>query len=358
MNEKIEQLQRELYDVLKKAEQTRRKLTVFRSLCYGSALVYFIGIIAMQFSFYSGSSSLFFLHDYTLNPNPTFFEANKILVLIIPLFVLITVGGFGLSAYYRKFAEAERSSIQRIIGTMFPDAELSLLPSEVSTSLLQQSNFFGGVDSQYTFGHSFGMVTFENSGRKITFRDIVINTNMQKNWLTQSATVGMFLVFKLMFRGLFAARVENIASAFRGLFADAQLEKRIDGSVVVLPDHLESRLDYLAKNIQALKNVNGNKLVLLEDVECERYFAVYASDEITERYVLTPAMMMRMTELKRKYNRDIMLSFSGNNFYFAVAMPEGFLTLGNASLTSGEALKDLYDNFVAAQGILNDLKLK
>jgi hypothetical protein len=152
--------------------------------------------------------------------------------------------------------------------------------------------------------------------------------------------------------------MENIVGDFRGMFADAQLEKKIKGSVVVLPDHLESRLDYLAKNIQALKNVNGNKLVTLEDAEFERYFAVYASDEITARYVLTPAMMLRMTELKKKYNRDIMLSFNGDRFYFAVAMPEGFLTLGNLSLTSGEALKDLYDNIMAAQGILNDLKLK
>ena len=162
----------------------------------------------------------------------------------------------------------------------------------------------------------------------------------------------------MMYKGLFSIRAENIASAFRGMFAEATLEKKINGTVVILPDHLESHLDYLAKNIQALKNVNGNRLVRLEDVEFERYFAVYSNDEITARYLLTPAMMLRMTELKKKYNRDIMLSFSENRFYFAVAMPEGFLTLGNSSLTSGEALKDLYDNFTAARKILTDLKIK
>jgi len=223
---------------------------------------------------------------------------------------------------------------------------------------LQQSNFFGGVNSQDTLGHSCGMIIFEKGDRKITFRDIVINKVQGKNWLERTPVGGLFLIFKMMFKGLFAARVENIASSFRGMFADAQLEKRINGSVVVLPDHLESKLDYLAKNIQALKNVNGNKLVTLEDVEFERFFAVYASDEITARYVLTPAMMLRMTELKKKYNRDIMISFSNDRFYFAVAMPEGFLTLGSDSLTSGNALKDLYDNVVTAQGILSDLKIK
>jgi hypothetical protein len=351
VKEKINQLQRELYVTLKQAEKNRRKIGIFRAICYGGALVYFLGMIALQVFVYSSGDTSFF---YTLNPNPTFFERYKMLIIIAPLFILIIIGGFGLSTYYRKFTEAEHHSIRRIIHEMFPNAKLALLPSDVAASTLNQSNFFGGADSH---GQSLGMIIFENGGRKITFRDLIVNKAQQENWFTRSYLGGFFLIFEIMFRGLFSKRVENIVSHFRGIFADAQLEKKINGSVVVLPDHLESRLDYLAKNIQALKNVNGNKLVTLEDVEFERYFAVYASDEITARYVLTPAMMLRMTELKKKYNRDIMLSFNGNRFYFAVAMPEGFLTLGSSTLASGEALKDLYDNIVTAQGILNDLKL-
>ncbi|MCL1938075.1 MAG: DUF3137 domain-containing protein [Candidatus Azobacteroides sp.] len=357
MNEKIEQLQQELYSTLKKAEKNRKKLSFYRFLCYGGAVVYFLGIFVFNGLIFSGNGSPF-MHDYSQNPNPTFWEANKLLAVIIPLFVLITAGSIGLGYYYKKFTEAEQTSIKRIIGTMFPDAKCNLLPSYLPTSLLIQSNFFGGIDSQSAGGYSFGTVTFENSNRKMNFRDIVINASVSENWLSQSTIGGLVLLAKVLYKSLFAKRVENIASTFRGMFADAQLEKKIDGTVVVLPDHLESRLDYLAKNIQALKNVNGNKLVMLEDVEFERYFVVYASDEITARYVLTPAMMLRMTELKKKYNRDIMLSFSGDHFYFAVAMPEGFLTLGKSSLTSGEALKDLYDDVVTAREILNDLKLK
>ena len=355
MDEKINQLQQELYTTLKQAARNRRKIGIFRALSYGGGLLYFVGLVLMQVFAYSGGD-VSFLDTY--DPDATFFEQNKILIIIAPLFALIIIGGFGLSFYLKKYTEAEQSSVRRIIHTMFPDAKLALLPSEVSISLLLQSNFFGGIDRQYTMGQSFGMVIFENNGRKITFRDIVMNIGKGDRRLAQTSVGGMFLIFKIMFKGLFAARVENIVGSFRGMFADAKLEKKIKGSVVVLPDHLESKLDYLAKNIQALKNVNGNKLVTLEDVEFERYFAVYASDEVLARYVLTPAMMLRMTGLKKKYNRDIMLSFSGDRFYFAVAMPEGFLTLGNSSLTSGEALKDLYDNIMAAQEILNDLKLK
>jgi hypothetical protein len=351
----IEQLQRELYSTLKQAEKNRRRLSLFRYLCYGGALVYFLGIIAMQVFIYSGGDTSLL---YTQNPNPTFFEQYKMLIIIAPLFVLITTGSIGLSAYYRKFTEAEQSSIRKILREMFPEAKLTLLPSPLSMSLLRQSNFFGGLGSEYASGYSFGTVIFDKSERKITFRDIVVNTGKKESSLGKTIVGGYVLIIKLLFGGLFARRVENITSSFRGMFADAQLEKEINGTVVVLPDRLESSLDYLAQNIQALRNVNGNKLVKLEDVEFERYFAVYSNDEITARYVLTPAMMLRMTELKKKYNRDIMLSFSGNRFFFAVVMPEGFLTLGASSLTSGDALKDLYDNFVAAQAIIADLKLK
>jgi len=356
MTEKINQLQQELYATLKQAEKDRRKLSIFRVLCYGGALVYFIGLIATQIMPYFESGRALLLNDYTVNPNPTFLEQNKLLIFILPLFVLITIGGFGVAAYFKKFATAEQTSIRRIFKEMFPDAKLALLPSDVSKFMLLQSNFFGGVSN--ISGQSLGMVIFENGGRKITFRDMLINPEKPSNGLGMIPVIGGLLVaIGWMFKGMLGARAENIISTFRGMFANAQLDKKINGSVVVLPDHLESKLDYLAKNIQALKNVNGNKLVMLEDVEFERYFAVYASDEMLARYVLTPAMMLRMTELKKKYNRDIMLSFNGDIFYFAVAMPEGFLTLGGSSLTSGEAMKDLYDNFATARDILNDLNL-
>ncbi|MDR2424531.1 MAG: DUF3137 domain-containing protein [Prevotellaceae bacterium] len=357
MNSTISQLQQELYSTLKQAGCNRRKIRIARTLCYGGALLYFVGIIAMQIFVFSGNGSPF-MPDYEANPNPTFFEQNKILVFIIPLFALIMLGSWGLSFYYKKYTDDEQNAVRQIIRGMFPDAKCYLSPAPLSQSLMQQSNFFGSLKSNYSGGYSFGSVVFENNNRKITFRDIVINKGVKENWLVQSSVGGLLLVFQMMFKGLFAKRVENVVGTFRGMFADAQLEKSINGSVVILPDHLESKLDYLAKNIQALKNVNGNKLVMLEDVEFECYFAVYSNDEITARYVLTPAMKLRMTELKKKYNRDIMLSFSGNRFFFAVAMPEGFLTLGNSSLTSGEALKDLYDNFAAVREILTDLKLK
>jgi hypothetical protein len=92
-------------------------------------------------------------------------------------------------------------------------------------------------------------------------------------------------------------------------------------------------------------------------VEFERRFVVYATDEITARYILTPGMMYRMTELQKKYNRDLMLPFNGGMFPFAVSMPEGFLTLEGNSAASGQCVGDLYDSVETARIVLEELKL-
>jgi len=355
MDNSIQQLQQGLAAALRKAETNRRILKICQLICYGGAAIYFIGVFLLNGLLFSGGSSPF-MHDYEQNPNPTFWEANKMLMLVIPLFVLITIGSMGLGYFYKKFAAAEQDSVRRIIKKMFSDAKCYLETSEIPASQVTASHFFDGIAKrEYFAAHAFGSIVFETNGQKLNVQDIVVRAN--PGGLAQTQIGGMAVVLKTMLSGLSGKRVENTASAFRGLFANVRLAKAVKGSVVILPDHLERRLDYLAKTIQSMKNVADNKLVQLEDVEFERRFAVYATDEITARYILTPAMMLRMTELQKKYNRDIMLSFNGDMFFFAVAMSEGFLTLGGGSVHSGQAVNDLFDNIEAVRAILKELKL-
>jgi hypothetical protein len=354
MNDQTNQLQQELTAVLHKTDRHRKFLSISRILCYGMALLYFVWMFAVQGLLFSGHGSPF-THDYTQNPNPTFWEANKMLAFILPVILLVTIGGMGLSFFYKKFAAAEQKSVRHIVNKMFPDAKCYIEGSLLSMSLVRESNFFSGLtsaDAEADPAYSFGAIVFDGDGQKLDVKDIVIRSQPGK--LAQTQVGGIVTIFRALFGGLFAGRVENTMSSFRGLFAHAKLAKRISGSVVILPDHLEKRLDYLAKTLQSLKNINGNRLVQLEDVAFERLFVVYATDEVLARYILTPAMMLRMTELRNKYGRDVMLSFNEDKFFFAVAMPEGFLTLGKRSKN---VVGDLYDNIVAVREILKNLKL-
>lgn len=359
MNQQIQQLQQELAATLKKAESNRKLLKISQVICYGATVIYFIILIALYGLGFSGDGSPF-IHNYELNPAPTFWEANKILMFILPVILLVTIGSAGLGFFYKKFTSSEQNSVRRIVKTMFPEAKCYLETSELSLSLINSSHFFGGLatgGNRQGATLSLGAIVFDMNGQKLDVRDIVVNGSNTGNKLMQTQIGGMVVLLKAIFGGLFAKRVENTMSSFRGLFAHARIAKNLNGSVVILPDHLECHLDYLAKTVQSLKNINGNRLVQLEDVEFERYFVVYSTDEVLARYVLTPAMMLRMTELRKKYNRDIMLSFNGDKFFFAVAMPEGFLTLGNDSAHPNNSIKDVYDNIVTVREILKELKL-
>ncbi|MDR1415146.1 MAG: DUF3137 domain-containing protein [Odoribacteraceae bacterium] len=343
---KVEELQQQLRETLLKAARDRQRMKIGQLACYGGATIYFLGIILF------GGLMTTFAHDYATNPNPTFWEANRLLMLIIPLFAIITIGGMTLAFFGKRFAAAEQSAVRGVIRQLFPDARCYIETVEVSTGqIISPSRLFDGIaKADNLLAHSFGSIVFDRDGQKLTIRDIIVRELPSGRQASSVITLA-----KAMFGGAFARRAENLASGFRGMMADAPLRQTVNGSVVIFPDHLEKHLDYLARSLQKLKNKGDCKLVQLEDPLFERYFAVYATDEITARVVLTPAMMTRVTTLREKYGRDIMLSFSNNHFYFAVPMPEGFLTLGS---NAGNAVRDLHASIETARAILDDLKIK
>ena len=62
---------------------------------------------------------------------------------------------------------------------------------------------------------------------------------------------------------------------------------------------------------------------------------MYADDEVEARMVLTPAMMRKLTALRKSFSRDLMLSFNGNMFYYASDTPDDFsVPAGNRWMTN------------------------
>lgn len=56
----------------------------------------------------------------------------------------------------------------------------------------------------------------------------------------------------------------------------------------------------------------------MEDPEFERYFEVYGTDQVESRYILSPALMARLVDFKRKTKKDIQISFKESKIYFAI----------------------------------------
>jgi hypothetical protein len=344
----IRSLRTELSAVIRKIARYNRILRLSRLITYGLSFLYFVFILYTTFS--SGSA---FLQDKESDPRPAFPEANRVIVFLIPAFLLITLGGFLTSFLYGRCFTMEKETVKRIIGELFPEAQCALETAVMPYEKLQESLFFDGLSAAAgRSAVSYGSLAVMRNGKRFTVHDVGIMASKGRTPAGRYADI-MYRVFRLAT----ASRMDGAMYHFRGLFGYADLGTKINGSVILLPDHLECHLDYMAQTLQAMKNINGNKSVVLENPEFERYFAVYSTDEILARYILTPAVMERMTALRQKYRRDIMMSFTGNRFYFAVSMPEGFLTLGKNTGSSG-AVGDLYDNVDAALSVMQDLRLQ
>ena len=124
----------------------------------------------------------------------------------------------------------------------------------------------------------------------------------------------------------------------------------------MLPDHLEQKVGYLAKNIQGLKKRYNARFVHLEDPDFEKYFVVYADDEVAARMLLTPAMMRCITRLREAFGHELLLSFSRGNFYYAAVMPDGFLCLRKQALDNEHLLEQIYNEINLSCHVPDELK--
>ena len=109
---------------------------------------------------------------------------------------------------------------------------------------------------------------------------------------------------------------------FRGIFFHADFHKHIQSETFVLPDTAEGWLGKTVGQFFQSKNFRRDELVRLEDEEFERSFCVYSDDQIDARYILTPDMMRRILDLKRKVGRKVALAFKGSRVYVAVSYAE------------------------------------
>ncbi|WP_456476501.1 DUF3137 domain-containing protein [Oceanithermus sp.] len=112
---------------------------------------------------------------------------------------------------------------------------------------------------------------------------------------------------------------------FRGLFFVAEFNKPARGQVVVYPDALEGALGPLATALQPRRDPGRLVHVRMEDPRFERHYSVYASDPETAHYVLTPVLMERLAEFRRKVGAPVAFSVVYGKLYMAVASHKNLL---------------------------------
>lgn len=276
---------------------------------------------------------------------------------IVPVFMGFIVLNFIFSRSLMKFQQQEYDVMRSVISVLFPSVRFSF-SSQLDDKILSGSRLFNSSFSDPALSATtYAWLEIPRNDHSFYVADIGVSYGLL-NKMAQNSVTGYFVIlYRYVLRPLFASRYESSAHNFRGMFGWCPLEKSFKGTTLILPDHLEQKAGYLAKDIQGLKKRYNARFVHLEDPEFENRFKVYADDEVTARMILTPAMMRHIIHLREAFGHDIMLSFRQNTFYYAAVMPDGFLCLRKQALDNEHLLEQIYNDINLACRVVDELRL-
>ena len=110
------------------------------------------------------------------------------------------------------------------------------------------------------------------------------------------------------------------STIFQGLFAHAEFNKEIQGKTFVYPE-IPGKLGMLMGKLYFVDK-NSVERIKLENTEFEKLYEVYGTNQTESRYVLTPAMMEAMVNIRNKYGNLASFSFVGSKVYVAMSFAE------------------------------------
>lgn len=311
----------------KELSQIRRVRIIFRIL---TAAVYLFALIWFAYCAFGG----FFIDRTDYQTSVT---ASKYIMVGFAVFFVLH---FAFMKCFASLNRRENDTMHRMTDLLFPDAKFTpagSLPSKVfSDSHLFSTALPAGTSVSYT---CYGKLEIPIEDESMSVVDVGITSANSKDF---SIFNFLEVPYQYFIRPIFGIRIESTMHSFRGMFGCCRLKRSFKGCVILFPDHLENRIGYLAQTVQGMRDKYGAKFVHLEDPEFERYFAVYADDEVEARKVLTPAMMRKLTAMRKSFNRDLMLSFNKDMFYYASDTPDGFLRPGRKSLNDEDLLEQIY----------------
>jgi len=145
---------------------------------------------------------------------------------------------------------------------------------------------------------------------------------------------------------------------FLGLFIVSEFPKNFHGQTVVLPDSAQKILGNLIGGWFQKNNSTYGELVKMDNVEFEKEFVVYSTDQIEARYILTPAMMQKLLNFKKKTKHPIYVSFIGGKIYLAIEYnSDMFEASVFHSLLEYKIAKEYIETLHLAVGIVEELTL-
>lgn len=144
---------------------------------------------------------------------------------------------------------------------------------------------------------------------------------------------------------------------FGGILVAIDFNKELKGRTLVFPDLAQNALgSWLGKKVQSF-GWAGLDLVYLEDPVFEKAFAVYGSDQVEARYILTPNMMSNMTGLRDKYGDRLSFSFMQGTVFVAIEYERSFESDLKAPILPEGTFYHFYKSIDLVTDVIDHLQL-
>jgi hypothetical protein len=196
------------------------------------------------------------------------------------------------------------------------------------------------------------------------FPDRQIHRYKGSDFVTGSYGEGLFAFSQLDVQEITRTRSggkssTKVTNLFKGLYYLADFKKSFSGKTVIYPDFARSALGaQFGEMINKAMGTDNKELVMLEDTEFEKEFAVYSTDQITARYILSPTMIERIKSIRQKLECNLYFSFIKHRVYVAIPSDNELLVPNIFNdMTKFETIEPIYYVIDALLDIAKDLQL-
>lgn len=149
----------------------------------------------------------------------------------------------------------------------------------------------------------------------------------------------------------------HYVTIFRGIFFIADFNKNFSGQTYVLSDFGERFMGFFGKIFQNM-NMMRPDVIRLENPEFEKYFAVYGTDPVEARYILSPSFMERLVNYRNKMQTNLQLSFINSQVYLAMPMKKNLFEPSlRKTVKRFEDIEEYYKQVLFCIEIVDELNL-
>lgn len=147
---------------------------------------------------------------------------------------------------------------------------------------------------------------------------------------------------------------EQWHTIFKGFFFIADFNKHFSSQVLLWPDTSKGLLKFLKKKFSFL---SGWQVINLEDTEFEKYYIAYGKDQVEARYILSPNLIRRIIDYRKKYNRKIYISFKDSLMYVGISGSFTFSPPVLRGIKDYQRLKEIYETLSMVISIVDEFNL-